>query len=196
MITLASTSSARAAMLRAAGVDFTVVAPQVDEEMVKLGMAATKATPDYVADALAEIKAVVVSRRVPGLVLGADQVLVAADGSLLDKPADRAAAERQLRALAGAEHRLETAAVVAEDGRPVWRANRAAKLTMRPLSDAFIADYLDREGEAVLACVGTYRIEGLGAQLFTRVAGDAFVIQGLPLLDVLDYLRLRGELLA
>ncbi|MBV8973350.1 MAG: Maf-like protein [Sphingomonadaceae bacterium] len=194
MITLASTSAARAAMLEAAGVTFTAVASGVDEEVVKLGMAAAKAPPDDVADALAEIKAVTVSRRLPGLVLGADQVLVTADGTLLDKPTDRAVAEAQLRQLAGTEHRLETAAVIAEDGRPVWRANESAKLTMRALSDAFVADYLDREGEAVLACVGCYRIEGLGAQLFTRVEGDPFVIQGLPLLEVLDYLRVRGEL--
>ncbi len=194
MITLASTSPARAAMLRAAGVQFTVVPPNVDEEVIKLGMAAAQAPPDYVADALAEVKAVVVSRRAPGLVLGADQVLVTADGALLDKPPDRDAAERQLRTLAGSRHRLETAAVIAEDGRPVWRANATARLTMRPLSDAFIADYLDREGAAVFGCVGTYRIEGLGAQLFTRVVGDPFTIQGLPLLAVLDYLRVRGEL--
>jgi len=194
VITLASTSPARAAMLTAAGVGFAATAPLVDEEAIKAGLTAESARPDRIADALAETKAVKVSRRVAGLVLGADQVLVAADGAVLDKPGDRAGADVQLRRLMGTEHRLIAAAVIAENGVAVWRASDSARLTMRPLSDGFIADYLDREGDAVLGCVGTYRIEGLGAQLFTRVAGDPFVIQGLPLLAVLDYLRTRGEM--
>ena len=181
-------------MLTAAGVGFAATAPLVDEEAIKAGLTAESARPDRIADALAETKAVKVSRRVAGLVLGADQVLVAADGAVLDKPGDRAGADVQLRRLMGTEHRLIAAAVIAENGVAVWRASDSARLTMRPLSDGFIADYLDREGDAVLGCVGTYRIEGLGAQLFTRVAGDPFVIQGLPLLAVLDYLRTRGEM--
>ena len=192
MITLASTSAARAAMFAAAGVEFVAIAPTVDEAAVKAGLAGERARPERVADALAELKAIKASRRTAGLVLGADQVLVTAAGQMLDKPGDRAGAERQLRTLAGSEHRLIAAAVVAENGVAVWRATASARLTMRPLSDAFIADYLDREGDAVFGCVGTYRIEGLGAQLFTRVDGDPFVIQGLPLLAVLDYLRTRG----
>ncbi len=194
VITLASTSPARAAMLSAAGVAFAAVAPSVDEDAIKTGLVAEGARPDRIADALAETKAVKVSRRVSGLVLGADQLLVTADGAMLDKPGDRAGAGAQLRRLMGAEHRLIAAAVIAENGVAVWRASDTARLTMRSLSDAFIADYLDREGDAVLWCVGTYRIEGLGAQLFTRVSGDPFVIQGLPLLAVLDYLRTRDEM--
>ena len=181
-------------MLTAAGVAFTAHAPHVDEDAIKASLTAEGARADRIADALAETKAVKVSRRVAGLVLGADQVLVAADGACLDKPGGRAGAEAQLRRLMGTEHRLIAAAVIAENGVAVWRASDSARLTMRPLSDGFIADYLDREGDAVLGCVGTYRIEGLGAQLFTRVTGDPFVIQGLPLLAVLDYLRTRGEM--
>lgn len=183
-------------MLTAAGVSLIAQAPLVDEDAIKEALAAEGARPDRIADALAETKAIKVSRRVRGLVLGADQVLVTADGAMLDKPGDRADAAAQLRRLMGAEHRLIAAAVIAEDGEAVWRASDTARLTMRPLSDAFIADYLDREGDAVLGCVGTYRIEGLGAQLFTKVSGDPFVIQGLPLLAVLDYLRTHGELAA
>lgn len=196
MITLASTSPARAAMLTAAGVGFTVQAPLVDEDGIKAGLIAEWARPDWIAGALAETKAVKVSRRVAGLVLGADQVLVTVDGAMLDKPGDRAGAAAQLKALMGAEHRLIAAAVIAENGVAVWRARDSARLTMRVLSDAFIDDYLKREGDAVLGCVGTYRIERLGAQLFIKVSGDPFVIQGLPLLAVLDYLRTRGEMAA
>jgi len=194
VIVLASTSLARAAMLTAAGVVHTAAAPMVDEDEIKAGLAAEGARPDRIADALAETKALKVSRRVSGLVLGADQVLVTADGAMLDKPGDRAGAAAQLRRLMGAEHRLIAAAVIAENGVAVWRASDSARLTMRTMSNAFIDDYLGREGAAVLGCVGTYRIEGLGAQLFTKVTGDPFVIQGLPLLAVLDYLRTQGEL--
>jgi septum formation protein len=197
MIILASQSAARRAMLAAAGVAHEAVPAHVDEDGVTAGLLAEKAGPERIADALAELKAVKISRKLPGvLVLGADSVVVTADGTLLNKPETRANAEIQLRQLAGTTHRLLSAAVIAENGLAVWRAGGSVRLTMRPLSDAFIADYLDSEGEAVLGCVGCYRIEGLGAQLFTRVEGDQFTVRGLPLLPLLDYLRVRGELTA
>lgn len=197
MIILASQSAGRQAMLAAAGVDFVAQPAYVDEDGVTAALLAEAAPPERIADALAELKAVKVSRRHPGtLVLGADSVVVAADGALLAKPDTRSRAEAQLRQLAGTSHRLISAAVIAENGTAVWRAASTARLTMRALSDGFIADYLDREGDAVLGCVGTYRIEGLGAQLFARVDGDQFTIRGLPLLALLDYLRARGELAA
>ena len=143
------------------------------------------------------MKALKISRQHPGaLVLGADSVVVTADGAMIAKPETRPRAEVQLRQLAGTTHRLISTAVICEAGKPVWRSDGAAKLTMRRLSDDFISAYLDAEGDAVLGCVGCYRIEALGAQLFTRIDGDQFVIRGLPLLAVLDYLRVRGVLAA
>ncbi|MBC7497470.1 MAG: Maf family protein [Sphingomonadaceae bacterium] len=194
MITLASQSAARAAMLSAAGVSFTASAANVDEEAITAGLAAEGASAARVADALAEVKAVKVSRRVPGLVLGADSIVVTADGRFLAKPGSRDGAAAQLRGLSGTTHQLVSAAVIAEGGVAVWRATDSARLTMRTLSDAFIADYLDRADPGIIHCVGSYHIEGIGAQLFTRIDGDQFTIRGLPLLAVLDYLRLRGEL--
>lgn len=195
MLVLASQSAARRAMLNAAGVAHEALPAHVDEEGITAGLQAERATPLRIADALAEVKALKISRQHPGaLVLGADSVAVAADGALLNKPETRTRAEAQLRALSGTSHQLISAAVICEGGQPVWRATGSAKLTMRRLSDAFIADYLDAEGDAVLGCVGCYRIEGLGAQLFARVDGDQFSIRGLPLLAVLDYLRTRGLL--
>ena len=197
MIILASQSHARRAMLAAAGVVHDALPAYIDEDGVTAGLQAEQASPEKIADALAELKAIKISRANPGvLVLGADSVAVAADGALLAKPETRARAEAQLRQLSGTTHRLISAAVIAENGTPVWRAGGAARLTMRPLSDAFIGQYLDAEGDAVLGCVGCYRIEGLGAQLFARVDGDQFTIRGLPLLALLDYLRVRGELAA
>jgi septum formation protein len=195
MIILASQSVARRAMLTAAGVVHQARPAHVDEEALTEALLAEKASADRIADALAELKAVKISRAEPtALVIGADSVVVDAAGRLLAKPESYERAAAQLRQLSGTTHRLVSAAVVAEAGTPVWRAAAAAKLTMRPLSEAFIKDYLDREGEAVLGCVGTYRIEALGAQLFTRIEGDHFTIRGLPLLALLDYLRVRGQL--
>jgi septum formation protein len=191
-LVLASTSAARRAMLSAAGVPHEAVAPNVDEEALKAALAGEGASPRAVAEALAEAKAVKISQRLPGaLVLGADQVL-ALDDEMLDKPADRASAAAQLRVLRGRAHRLVSAAVIAENGTAVWRVADTATLEVRAFSDNWLEAYLDAEGAAILGCVGSYRLEGLGAQLFARVRGDHFTILGLPLLAVLDYLRTRG----
>lgn len=192
---LASSSSPRAALLAAAGVAFEVVPARVDEAAIKEALKAEGAPARDIAGALAELKARRVGARLPGrLVLGADQVLVCED-RLFDKPADRAEAADHLRELRGKTHQLLSAAVVCEGETPVWRHVGQARLTMRPFTDAFLDDYLDREGDAVLSTVGAYRFEGLGAQLFQRVEGDHFSILGLPLLEVLGFLRARGIVL-
>ena len=116
------------------------------------------------------------------------------DREAFDKPADLEGARDHLRKLSGKSHTLETAIVICENGTPVWRHLARPKLTMRPLSEAFINDYVDRVGEPLLATVGAYQLEGLGAQLFTQIEGDYFSILGLPLLPLLDYLRIRGAL--
>lgn len=190
---LASQSSSRRAMLEAAGVPFTAVAAGVDEEAVKASLMADGLDGRGLADALAELKAVKISRRHPeALVLGCDSTVQAADGALLDKAESRDEARAQLVSLAGTTHRLTSAAVVAQGGQPIWRHVDVAKLTMRPFSDAFLDTYLEAEWPAIGGCVGGYRIEGLGAQLFARIEGSQFTIMGLPLLPLLDWLRHRG----
>jgi len=193
MIVLASNSATRRAMLTAAGVAHEAMSSGVDEEAAKHALRADGLGARDLADALAELKAVRVSARLPGaLVLGADQILELDDGTMLDKAGDRAAAAAQLRLLSGRTHSLYSAAVIADQRRPVWRHIDRAKLTMRPLSDAFIESYLDLEYGEAAGCVGCYRIEGPGAQLFSKVEGSHFTILGLPLLPLLDYLRTRG----
>jgi septum formation protein len=116
------------------------------------------------------------------------------DGMMIDKAVDRADAERILRLLSGRVHHLHSAAVIALNGEPIWRHVERVRMTVRLLSDAFIAQYLDQEWEQCRWCVGNYRIEGPGVQLFAKVEGSQFAIQGLPLLPLLDFLRVRGVL--
>jgi septum formation protein len=197
MIILASQSVSRRALLTAAQVPFEALSPGVDEEAAKEALRGDGLDARALADALAELKALKVSRRVPGgLVLGCDQTLSLEDGTMIDKAVDRADAERILRLLSGRVHHLHSAAVVALNGEPVWRYVERVRMTVRPLSDAFIAAYLDCEWEQCRWCVGCYRIEGPGAQLFARTEGSQFAIQGLPLLPLLDFLRVRGVLAA
>jgi septum formation protein len=193
MFVLASTSATRRAMLEAAGVTFEAVASRVDEKAAKASLRARGLGARDLADALAELKALKVSPGRPGdLVIGSDQTLELDDGAMLDKPGDDLVG--QLRALSGKRHRLHSAAVAVENGQSIWRHVETVALTMRPLSEDFIVDYVAREGAAVAGCVGGYRIEGRGAQLFTRIEGSHFAILGLPLLPLLDWLRVRGKI--
>jgi len=184
-VILASASTIRAKVLRDAGVAFDIVPADVDEEAVKVALA----QPRAVAEALAERKAFTVSARYPGaLVLGADQVL-AFEGRMMSKAPDLDTAALHLRELRGKRHELVGALVLARDGVAVWRHTSIAALTMRAFSDAFLADYLAREGGAVLSSVGCYRLEGPGAQLFESIEGDYFSILGLALQPLLAALR-------
>jgi len=167
---LASQSASRRAMLSAALVPFEAVAAGVDEESAKAALRAEGLSPRDLADALAELKALRVSQRNPqALVLGSDSIVELDDGTMLDKPVSRANAAEHLRRMSGKRHDLVSAAVIAEGGRPVWRVVDRAKMHVRTLSDAFIDQYLDAEWPAISGCVGCYRIEGPGAQLFSRI---------------------------
>ena len=192
---LASQSTARRAMLEAAGVPHEALAAQVDEESAKASLKAEGIGARDLADALAELKARKVSTHNPrALVLGCDSVVALDDGTLLDKPTSREDAAEQLRSLSGRTHSLHSAAVICEAGRAVWRHVDVAKMHVRTLSDAFIDSYLVAEWPAISGCVGCYRLEGRGAQLFLRVQGSHFTVLGLPLLPLLDYLRVREVL--
>ena len=192
---LASQSAGRRAMLDAARVPFEAVSPGVDEDAAKASLRADGLGARDLADALAELKAVKLSARDPDvLVLGCDSVVALDDGTMLDKAESRDQAAEHLRLMSGRVHHLYSAAVIAEAGRPVWRFVDRAVMHVRPLSDAFIDSYLDAEWEQARWCVGVYRIEGPGAQLFARIDGSHFTVIGLPLLPVLDYLRIRGVL--
>jgi septum formation protein len=194
-IILASKSAARRAVLDGAGVPYEALVAGVDEDAVKASLLAEGAGPRDIADALAELKAIRVSRGRPGFVIGSDQTLDL-DGELYDKAESVEAARARLKLLRGRTHRLHSAGVVAKEGAPIWREVVTASLTMRDFSDAFLEDYLASEGPHALGSVGCYRLEGPGAQLFSKIEGDYFAILGLPLMGLLDLLRRHGELAA
>jgi nucleoside triphosphate pyrophosphatase len=184
---LASQSRARQLLLANAGIDFEAVPADIDERSLqqKSGLSA----PGDIAGLLAREKALWVSaRRREGFVVGADQTL-ALEQRLFSKPAGRAQAAEQLRALAGRSHELHSAVAVARAGEILFESSNAARMTMRPLSEAAIDGYLDEAGEAVSSSVGAYQLEGLGIHLFERIEGDHFTILGLPLLPLLAFLR-------
>ncbi len=183
-------------MLRAACVDFVVQAASIDERALSRKLLAQGGDAGAVALTLAEQKALAVSRQNPGdMVLGGDSVL-AREGELINKSPDLASLRAELRRLSGKTHFLISAAALARDDQVIWHHVASARMTMRTLSDAFLDDYLAREGEAVLGSVGGYHFEGLGAQLFESAEGDYFSILGLPLLPVLKELRAQGWLQA
>jgi septum formation protein len=191
--TLASTSQIRRHLLQSAGIAFEAVSPGVDEDAVKAALRAQGASPRTQADTLAEMKAVRVSAKRGGLVLGCDQILALGELSF-DKADTLDEARDRLLALRGKTHRLECAAVIAKDGVPIWRLVKTPQLTMRNFSDQFLDDYLNTSGEQALSSVGCYQLEGAGAQLFENIDGDYFSILGLPLLEVMAFLRLHDQL--
>lgn len=189
---LASGSKIRATLLRNAGLEIVVEPARVDEDTVKSALLEEGALPRDVADALAELKArKVAGRHVPGLVLGADQVLVC-KGQLISKPQSRDEMLEQLRFLRGKAHELLSAVVMFEDGMPVWRTIGRVQLAMRDFSEEFLVGYVDRNMEGLYDTVGCYRLEDEGIQLFEKIQGDYFTVLGLPLLEVLGFLRTRG----
>jgi septum formation protein len=189
---LASASVARARLLRSAGIDFTAEPAAIDEAALKGEARRRGDSAIGCANALATEKARVISHRHPeALVIGADQML-AAGRRWFDKPVDLVEARAQLRVLRGRTHRLATAVCVAQGGKALWHAESTPELRMRKFSDAFLEWYIVAEGKALLGAVGAYRLEGRGVQLFSRINGDHFAVLGLPLIELLGFLRERG----
>lgn len=194
-LVLASKSSARRSLLAATGIPFESCDAGIDERAVEAPLRCKKPDGAAIALHLARAKALAIAANCLGrLVLGADQTL-SIGGAILSKPDDRAAAAAHLKMLSGATHELHSALCVVKDGDILFEAAPSAKLTVRPLSPAFIKTYLDEVGKAASSSVGAYQIEGLGIHLFERIEGDHSTILGLPLLPLLNFLREEGYLL-
>jgi septum formation protein len=193
-IVLASSSSIRSQLLNNAGVVHEVLSPLIDEDLVKIAMLAEESQHRDIANTLADMKARKVNiQRPKSFVLGCDQVL-SFEGSLHSKPENKQNLERQLREMSGKTHKLFSAAVIYKDLQPIWRHVGVVKLSMGALSNSFIKKYVENNWDTVKFCVGGYEIEHKGAQLFEKIEGDFFCILGMPLLEVMSFLKLRGIL--
>jgi len=194
MIVLSSTSASRRRLLSQTGIYFDTARPPVNEAPIKARLKQGGASAADVAEALAEAKANSVADILPGhYVIGADQMLEC-EGVWYDKPESREGARQQLLALRGNTHQLITAAVIAHEGRIIWRHTEIAQMTMRDFSDEFLATYLDKAGDALTSSVGAYQVEGIGVQLFAKMEGDYYSILGLPVVQLLVGLREAGAL--
>ncbi len=195
-IILASASAIRAQMLTNAGLVFEVQPGRIDEEAVRQSVLAEGGQPRDLADTLAEMKALKVSDRNSGaLVVGADQVLEC-EGRVFSKPDTPEGAVDQLRFLSGKTHQLHSAAVVCENGQAIWRQIGTVHMAMHDNSDAYLTDYVARNWGSLRHAVGCYKIEEEGIRLFARIDGDFFHILGLPLIELLTWLRIRGDILS
>lgn len=193
-IILASGSAIRQELLRNANIDFTVERPKIDEETLTASLLAEQAKPRDIADALAEFKALkIATKHRGGLVIGCDQILHHVD-RLLNKPLTQAEAFEQLQGIRGSTHSLYSAAVIFEDGQPIWRVVNEARMRMRDVSDTYLKDYVARNWLDIQHCVGCYQLEGEGVRLFSQISGDYFTVLGFPLLDVLNFLSLKGAI--
>ncbi|MGJ8546138.1 MAG: Maf family protein [Sulfitobacter sp.] len=193
-IILASGSAIRHQLLTQAAVAHEVILPRIDEESVKQALQAENAAPRDIADTLAEMKARKISEKHPeALVIGCDQVLDL-NGQMLNKPETPQEARDQLIQMSGNRHILLSAAVICQAGKPLWRHIGQVRMLMRQSSDTYIDSYIEKNWDQIRHCVGAYQLEGEGVRLFTKVEGDYFHVLGLPLLELLAYLTLRGEL--
>ena len=191
-VILASGSEIRAQMLRQAGVDFDVQVACVDEQMIKEALVADGALPRDIADALAESKArKVAQKNYNAFVIGCDQVLEF-NGNLLSKPKSPDEAIDQIIAMRGERHTLLSAAVIYNEGKPIWRHVGQVRLRMRDATDAYISGYVERNWDSIQNSVGGYKLEEEGVRLFHSVEGDYFNVLGMPLLPLLAFLTLRG----
>ncbi|WP_170606496.1 Maf family protein [Ruegeria arenilitoris] len=191
-IVLASGSTIRAQLLRNAGIDFSVNVARIDEDSVKQALLAEDASPRDIADALAEMKARKVSDKSPGaMVIGCDQVLDF-DGKVISKPDSPEDALQQLKSMRGRRHALLSAAVVYQNSEPVWRHVGQVRLRMRASSDAYLRDYVTRNWESIRYSVGAYKLEEEGVRLFADIDGDYFNVLGIPLLEIINFLVVKG----
>ncbi len=189
---LASSSEVRKALLEKSNISFTSIKANIDEDAVKSSLLSENYSPRDIADALAELKASKISlKKQNSLVLGCDQILEF-EGSILEKPPSKNSAIQQLMKISGKKHCAYSAAVIFESSQPIWRYVGKADLFVKNNSEEYISDYVNRNWESIKNSVGGYKIEEEGCRLFSKINGDYFSILGMPLLEIINFLCIRG----
>ena len=188
-IILASKSEVRKEILEKNNVNCTVVPSKVDEDQVKDSLLAAGANPMLVSKNLAELKSIKVSSKYPDkMVLGADSV-ISLNNMLINKPASREEALSTLKKLNGSVHFLITSVCISKNGAMIWNFTDQSELKMKRLSDEDLAIYLKKISTEVLLSYGVYQIEAGGLDLFESIKGDRNSIMGLPIKQVIDYIK-------
>ncbi len=189
---LASSSEVRKALLEKSNISFTSIKANIDEDAVKSSLLSENYSPRDIADALAELKASKISlKNQNSLVLGCDQILEF-EGNILEKPPSKNSAIQQLMKISGKKHCAYSAAVIFESSQPIWRYVGKADLFLKNNSEEYISDYVNRNWESIKNSVGGYKIEEEGCRLFSKINGDYFSILGMPLLEIINFLCIRG----
>ena len=189
---LASSSEVRKELLEKSNISFVSVKPNIDEDAVKSSLLVENYSPRDIADALAELKASKISLKTPdSLVLGCDQILEF-EGALLEKPPSKDLAVQQLMEISGKKHIAYSAAVIFENSKPIWRFVGKADLLLKSNSEEYISDYVNRNWNSIKHSVGGYKIEKEGCRLFSKINGDYFSVLGMPLLEIINFLCIRG----
>jgi septum formation protein len=189
-IILASKSGVRKKILEKNNVNCVVVPSNVDEDQVKDSLLAVGANPMLISKNLAELKSIRVSNKYPDqLVLGADSV-ISLNNELINKPSTRDESLKILKKLNGSTHYLITSVCISKNGAMIWNFTDQSKLKMKKLTEGQLINYLKKIKTEILLSYGVYQIEAGGLELFDTVSGDKDSIMGLPIKQVIDYIKL------
>ena len=188
-IILASKSGVRKQILDKYKIDNEVMLSNVDEDEVKVSLLSEGANPLSISKNLAEIKSIKVSNKNPDrLVLGADSV-ISLNEELINKPSSREEALNILKKLNNSKHNLISSVCISKNGAMVWNHSDSSELKMKNLNEKNLKEYLDKISTETLLAYGVYQIEANGLELFEYINGDQDSIMGLPMKDILNYIK-------
>lgn len=192
-IILASRSGVRKKILDKYKIDSEVIVSQVDEDQIKEALLAEGANPLVISKNLAELKSIRVSNQKPNrLVLGADSV-ISLDNELINKPKSREDAINILKKLNNSKHYLISSVCISKNGSMIWNHSDQSELKMKKLNDEDLVKYLNKIKTETLLAYGVYQIEADGLSLFEYIKGDQDSIMGLPIKQIIEYIKTYKE---
>ena len=188
-IILASKSKVRKEILEKNNINSEVIVSNVDEDEVKKSLLAEGASPLIISKNLAELKSVKVSNKNPDyLVIGADSV-VSLNNQLINKPKSREEALKILKKLNNSKHYLISSVCISKNGSMIWNYTDQSELKMKNFNEADLISYLEKIKTEILLAYGVYQIEAQGLELFEYIKGDKDSIMGLPIKQIMNYIK-------